>query len=117
MKTSNIVLTIVFAILMLDAAAQSNIAQRPVSKDIQKIANKNALSEEQLLTVASKGYPIWTISKGVQVLNTDTVVPYITGNIPSKGYPFWTISKGVYRKVTPVKEKLLKPLKDVIATL
>lgn len=118
MKTLNMILTIVFAISILTVAAQSNSAQRTVSKDVQKIANKKVLSDEQLFTVTSLGYPAWTVSKNVQILNTATEVPSVAGNVPSKGYPFWTISKGdYYRKGSPVKANPVKPGNNLIVKL
>lgn len=115
MKTKNISFTIVLAMFIFNASAQNDITQRVISKDVQKIANKEMLSNERLLTVASLGYPAWIISKNVQAAGNKQ--PVVAGNMISAGYPFWTISKGVYRKVNPVKEKPLKPLKEVIANL
>lgn len=116
MKTLNIILTLVFAISILTVAAQGNSAQRPVSKDVQKFANKSLLSEE-LLTVASLGYPTWAVSKDVQVLSSER--PAAGENMVSEGYPYWTISKGIYRKVISVKAQplKLKPQEELISSL
>ena len=117
MKTYNIIsLVIVLSLLSFVTLAQSSGPKRPVSKEIQKIANQNFLSSGDILTVASVGYPVWTISKCVQLSSNDLERIVTPGNIVSEGYPAWIISKGIHRKAVRIKEQPKKSFdKDVIA--
>jgi hypothetical protein len=74
--------------------AQSSL---PVSKGVQRYANKAAFTEEsQKSNIEAKSveFPAVAISKGIVFpTNVETA-----GNIESKGYPTWAISKGVARQ-------------------
>jgi hypothetical protein len=118
MKTnSKIILAGMFSLLTFSVSAQSNaVNYRPVSKEVQKVSNKAWLTSEQLLTVASVGYPPVTISKGVQLASNHIAKESQPGNMVSIGYPIWTISKGVHKIARPVKKepKRDSEIKDVI---
>ena len=77
--------------------AQSTTSSFPVSKSVQRYANKDAFNEEiQKSNIQAKSveFPAIVISKGiVRPTSVETV-----GNIESKGYPTWAISKGVARQ-------------------
>ena len=117
MKTLNIILTTAFSLFAVLASAQSINAERPISKDVQKISNESWLSTDHLFTVASVDYSSWTISKNVQLSHQFRETAGL-GNMISTGYPLWIISKGLHKVATPAKvkpaESLLKP---VIASL
>jgi hypothetical protein len=82
------------------AGAQSNNSHPWISKDVQRVANKNMLENEirnnTHIEAKSVGYPAVALSKGVHRIGK-TSVTTTKGNIVSKGYPDWTISKGVQR--------------------
>ena len=69
----------------------------PVSKGVQRYANKGAFDEDpQKSNIQAKSveFPAIVVSKGVVFpTNVETA-----GNIESKGYPTWAISKGVARQ-------------------
>jgi hypothetical protein len=117
MKTNKLILAVVFSLFGFFAMAQSNI-ERPISKDVQKIANKKALTAERLLHVASVGFPVWTITKGVQLTSSRLTVAPVPGNLMSTGYPLWIISKGVHKLGRPaIKPKSVMPLNPAIVRL
>lgn len=100
----------IFSQLTFFAAAQSEGTHRPVSKEVQKISNKDWLLNEDLLTVSSVGYPSWTLSKEVVLTSNRIIKEPLSGNMISLGYPVWTISKGVHKITRPVKsEKKREP--------
>lgn len=108
MKTKTLTLltgSLVLVAFLASAQSETMRITRSVSKDVQKISNKAWLSNESLLTVSSVGYPVWTITKGVQPADRKFTGQRQSGNIISIGYPVWTISKGVHRRTTtPVKK-------------
>jgi hypothetical protein len=79
-------------------SAQSVTSSLVVSKDVQRVANKQILENEDLsnsnIQAQSQPFPAIVISKGI-VRSTESAPE---GNIVSKGYPTWTISKGVARQ-------------------
>lgn len=76
------------------AAVVAN-AQIHVSKGVQKYANKSAYETAQKQTsLRSVETPSVAMSKGVHQIGGANVEPS-KGNIISKGYPYWTLSKGV----------------------
>jgi hypothetical protein len=78
-----------------------------VSKDVQKVANKELFSDEELMKSHIHAMSLnqsWVVSKGVSnVGRTETAVA--TGNIRSSNND-WAISKGVHRV------KASKPAKE-----
>ena len=68
-----------------------------VSKDVQRIANKDSFAREELsgsqFRAKSVGFPSVVISKGVFRREATAT----KGNIKSKGTNDWVISKGVHR--------------------
>jgi len=94
----NVIKGIGFICLFLAGAffvnAQSTF---PVSKGVQRYANKGAFDEEtQKSNIQAKSveFPAIAVSKGVIFpTNVETA-----GNIESRGYPTWAISKGVARQ-------------------
>jgi len=79
------------------ANAQASNPNWIVSKDVQRVANKAAFSNEERdrshFRAASVDFPSIVISKGV--FRKESVAS--RGNIESKGTPAWVISKGVHR--------------------
>jgi hypothetical protein len=80
------------------ANAQSN-RENPIwiSKDVQKVANKKALQNEDFRRTnieAESVSPTWIITKGVKRTGSDEVAK---GNVRSEGTPDFVISKGVKR--------------------
>ncbi len=106
MKTNNKILyTFLFALIALSSGAQSKTdnsqgTRNPnwiISKDVQKISNRN-LSSGLSLTIASMGTPDWVQSKDVMKgskMKNKRISE--AGNLVSRGYPQWIISKGVQR--------------------
>lgn len=73
-------------------------ASVPVSKGVQRYANKTAFEDENAkkshIQAKSVEFPAIVISKGVfRPTNVETM-----GNIESTGYPTWAITKGVARQ-------------------
>lgn len=102
MKTiSKVMLVSLLSLAAYFASAQN---MRPVSKEIQKIANKAWLKQEKLLTVQSVGSPAWVVSKRQE---SDSMRRNYASkaNMISNGYPVWTISKGVHRINLHFREK------------
>ena len=93
-----ITLTGMFLMGAVFANAQSAGSTWVVTKDVQRVANKMAFENEDIkkshIQASTVSFPAIVISKGI-VRPADT---YAKGNIVSKGYPTWTISKGVARK-------------------
>jgi hypothetical protein len=85
------------------------LAQTPwLSKDVQKVVNKDQLEKEEHsntnIQAVSTDYG-WVLSKGISsVGNTQTQYAGSAGNIQSTGIPRIAISKGVHQ---------LKPKKEV----
>lgn len=79
------------------AQTESTTPSWIVSKPVNKIANKKLFEDHQLRAshalVTSAAHPNRASTKAVH----RTGQPKAEGNIPSKGYPVWTISKGVHR--------------------
>jgi len=77
--------------------AQSGNLNWIVSKDVQRIANKDKFAKEELsgsyFRAKSVDFPSIVISKGV--FRREAIVT--KGNIESKGTNDWVISKGVQR--------------------
>ena len=90
-------ITITTALFLITAfaSAQSDKIQRPIAKEVQKISNKAWLDTEYHLNVSSVDYA--PISKDVQLKYNRFITKRERGNIVSTGYPIWTISKGVQR--------------------
>jgi hypothetical protein len=90
-------LKILLTVLFLFTASLVS-AQIPVSKGVQKYANKKMFEKEErqkkrgIRTVAR---PQITISKGVHSRAGDGELT--KGNMISTGYPYWTLAKGVNR--------------------
>ena len=102
MKTK-IVIVSMFALSMILANAivtkAQSVNESPVwiSKDVQKVANKQALENkdfEKSNVTAQSLDASWVVSKGVKQNNNNTEVT-AQGNIPSEGTPTWAISKDV----------------------
>lgn len=118
MKIQHVILTVLFSFFVLVVSAQNEKGGRPLSKDIQKVLNRHSPDNEQLLQVASVGYPLWTVSKKAQVILRDDYRATLPGNLVSIGYPYRIISKGVHRRTEPVKPAPVKPFyKDIIVSL
>lgn len=85
-----------------------------VSKDVQKVANKQLFNDEELKKSHIHAMSLsqsWVVSKGVN--NIGSTEPVAAGNIRSKGSNDWAISKGVHR----VKDsKPAKENKDLFQT-
>ncbi|MBL0743168.1 hypothetical protein [Chryseolinea lacunae] len=67
----------------------------PISKDVQRVANKKALNDPNLgkSHIRAKSTDAgWVVSKGV---HRGSGTAMAKGNVASKGYPAWAISKGV----------------------
>lgn len=106
MRTYNVIFLVsFFSLLTFFATAQSAGNHRPVSKEVQKISNKDWLLGEHLLTVSSVGYPSWTLSKEVLLTSNHITKESAPGNMISAGYPVWTISKAVHKIVRPIKSE------------
>lgn len=74
-----------------------SMAQIPVSKDVQRYANKKRFEKENQQrkpAIRSVERPQITISKGV---HRNRVGDPEKGNMISTGYPYWTVAKGVNR--------------------
>ncbi|QLH32218.1 MAG: hypothetical protein HWD62_07055 [Cyclobacteriaceae bacterium] len=63
-------------------------------KDVQRFSNKDLLTRKTGLDIMSINQPAFVISKGVQTVGRMGVQK---GNVVSQGYPIWTISKGVQK--------------------
>lgn len=113
-KSKAVIFVSIFSLLTFVTNAQSS--QRPVSKEVQKFSNRAWLTSEQLLTIASVGYPAVTISKDVQLASNHFKKEFQPGNMISTGYPIWTISKGVHKMARPVKKEPKRNLemRDII---
>lgn len=111
MRTYNVIILVsIFSLLTFFATAGSAGSHRPVSKEVQKISNKDWLLGENLLTVSSVGYPSLTLSKEVVLTSNRITKESLSGNMISLGYPVWTISKGVHKITRPLKsEKKREP--------
>ena len=99
MKTQNLILLILLFLFAYESQAQNNSVERPISKEVQKISNKSWLIKEHLVSVTSLGYPSGVISKKVALVNNRFSENSATGNMVSKGYPLWTVSKGIPKPV------------------
>lgn len=95
MKTQNIFFVVVILCFTLASSAQKTAIERPISKDIVKVSNLSWLGKEHLVSIASLGYPSWTLSKRVVLVNNRFSDGASLGNMASNGYPMWTISKGI----------------------
>lgn len=116
MRTYNVIFLVsIFSLLTFFATAQNVNNHRPISKEVQKISNKDWLLSESLLVVSSVGYPSWIV-KDAALMSNQITKESLPGNMFSSGYPFWTISKGVNKITRPVKseEKREYQLKDVV---
>ena len=80
------------------AQTQSTTPSWIVSKPVNKIANKKLFEDHRLgashIMVTTTAHPNRVSAKAVH----RTAQPRAEGNIPSKGYPTWTISKGIHRQ-------------------
>ena len=80
------------------ANAQSNNTSWPVSKGVQRYANKSSVEDENAkkshIQAKSVEFLPIVVSKGLVRPTSVTTV----GNIESKGYPTWAISKDVARE-------------------
>lgn len=87
--------TKLFLVGLFSFAAVVANAQIQVSKGVQKYANKSAYETPQKqISLRSVETPSIAMSKGVHQIG-GTNVESSKGNIISKGYPYWTLSKGV----------------------
>lgn len=111
MKTLNILLITLFSLFAYNGFAQSYI-QRSVSKDVQKISNKQFLQHERLLMVLSVDASDQTLSKDVQFVSNKIKRNRYEGNMTSD-FPVWIIGKDVNKIGVP--KKVVKPIKDRIA--
>ncbi|MBX2899119.1 MAG: hypothetical protein KF775_05700 [Cyclobacteriaceae bacterium] len=80
------------AFVFVVTGAQAQTTGLPVSKAVNLISNKS-LNEFKATEVQSLGTPAFVNTKR----QAAPVAEVTTGNVPSKGYPTWTISKGVQR--------------------
>lgn len=97
MKRIALVLAAAFLVTVgFSAQAQSGL---PISKDVQKVANKKALeNQEQSLQTTSVPLPALVVSKSIQSIpNPALITADSQGNMKSKGTPAWVNSKGVHR--------------------
>jgi hypothetical protein len=91
----NTVTSRLFLIAFFSFAALAVNAQVYVSKGVQKYANKSAYeTTEKNTQLRSVETPSVAVSKGVHQIGESTT-EIEKGNIISKGYPYWTITKGV----------------------
>ena len=78
--------------------AQNGNTSLVVSKGVQQVSNKKAFEEEKKtqpsIEATSVALPAIVLSKGVRQSSELSA----EGNIASKGYPAWTIPKGVARQ-------------------
>lgn len=95
MKTQKITITTSLFLITALSLAQSDNIQRPIAKEVQKISNKAWLDTKYRLIVSSVAYA--PISKDVQLMGNRFITKRGPGNMASTGYPIWTISKGVQR--------------------
>ena len=97
-KILGVVLICLMAMASIAVSAQSVTSSLVVSKDVQRVANKQVLENEDLtksnIKAQSQPFPAIVISKGI--VRSAEAAP--EGNIVSKGYPTWAISKGVARQ-------------------
>ena len=108
MKPLNILLITLFSLFAYNGFAQS---QRSVSKDVQKISNKQFLKNERLLIVLSVDASDQTLSKGVQFVNNKIERKRYEGNMKSE-FPVWIIGKDVNKIDTP--KKVVEPINNKI---
>jgi hypothetical protein len=97
-KVKGVVLICLMVMASIAVSAQSVTSSLVVSKDVQRVANKQNLENEDLtksnITAQSQPFPAIVVSKGI--VRSDASAA--DGNIVSKGYPTWAISKGVARQ-------------------
>ena len=110
MKTPNILLITLFSLFAYNGFAQSYI-QRSVSKDVQKISNKQFLQHERLLMVLSVDASDQALSKGVQFVSNKIERKRYEGNMKSE-FPVWIIEKDVNKIGMP--KKAVEPIKNEI---
>jgi len=70
----------------------------PVSKDVQKVANRKSLSDASLQQSHIRARSLdnsWVVSKRATQANRESMTA--KGNVASTGTPAWVISKGVHR--------------------
>jgi len=102
------------------ANAQSSNSSLPVSKGVQRYANKSSVEDENAkkshIQAKSVEFLPIVVAKGIARPSSVATV----GNIESKGYPTWAISKGVARenqkrnseKVVPQEQQDMDISKD-----
>lgn len=110
MKTLNILLITLFSLFAYNGFAQSYI-QRPVSKDVQKISNKQFLQHERLLMVLSVDASDQALSKGVQFVSNKIERERYEGNMKSE-FPVWIIGKEVNKIGMP--KTVVEPINNKI---
>lgn len=94
-RINGIALMCLLSVGTLVANAQSSNSSWPVSKGVQRYANKSAVEDENAkkshIQARSVDFLPIVVSKGI----TSPTSVATVGNIESKGYPTWAISKGV----------------------
>ena len=91
----------VFSLVFFAVMANGQSTDQPawsVSKDVQKIANKQLFEDESLKASHINAVVVsstWNISKGVHQIGQSSEVG--NSNIVSTGVPDWVVSKGVQR--------------------
>ena len=101
MKKSLIKTLAAFSLMGFAIMANGQSVEQPawsVSKDVQKVANKQLFEDESLKASHINAVvmsPTWNVSKGVHQIGKSSDVG--KGNVVSTGVPDWVISKGVQR--------------------
>jgi len=94
-----------FGLTMFFFGAQ---AQAPISKGVQKVANKKALEQEATqtkMTATSVPLPALVVSKSVQSIPNPALITTETqGNVKSEGTPAWVNAKGVHQMNNNAKQ-------------
>lgn len=96
MRKSSVKISLIAMLVVGSFVVNAQTSSWPVSKDVQRYANKSMLADENLrkshIEAKSVDFPSIVVSK--RVIRKDNVS---TGNVRSTGYPMWTVSKGVNR--------------------
>jgi hypothetical protein len=111
MKTLNILIFTFLSLVAFNSYAQSN-TERPVSKDVQKIANGEILQQEKLLIVLSLDASNQASSKDVQFVSNKLGRNGYQGNVKS-AFPLWAVAKEVNKISIP--KKVVEPVQNRIS--
>ena len=116
MKRINLFLLAAAMIIGISAHAQSEF---PISKGVQRVANKQKLEspafDQHQVKATSVPLPALVVSKSVQSIPNPALITTETqGNIKSKGTPAWVNAKGVHqmKKSNNKKESAPTPVED-----